>query len=55
MQNYEKQNVSRRLIESEGWTRNLPDALDSRIIYPDCLISTADCDLLRSVYGYLYG
>lgn len=55
MDKYEKHSISQQLIESEGWTNDIPEMFDSRIIYPENQLTSIESSLLRRTYGYSNG
>lgn len=48
---YLKKNTALELIESEGYTKDFPEVLDSRVINQDFLLDSVQTNMLRSIYG----
>lgn len=48
---YSKKNSACALIESEGWTRDVPDTYDARFINSDDVLSVSDVTVLHGAYG----
>ena len=52
---YSKKNLALEIIETEGYTKNIPEVIESRIINQDCLLDNSQVVILRNVYGNVYG
>ena len=54
LNSYFKKNTALELVESEGYTKDFPEASESRIISQDFLLDSKPADALRNVYGRLF-
>lgn len=51
LNSYLKKNTALELIETEGFTKDFPEHLESRIINQDFLLDIRQSNMLRSIYG----
>ena len=53
LNSYTRKNTALELIETDGYTKDFPEALESRVISQDFLLDSKPVETLRNIYGRL--
>lgn len=52
-ENYRQRHLAQELIETEGWTKDTPESLESRMIFSDRISDKTMITALRATYPVL--
>ena len=48
---YKKRHLAMMLIESDGWIKDIPDTIESKLIYSDGLLDNDSSDTIHRLYS----